>query len=97
MSSAHELLGAAFEITLNANDFFGFACADAVIVEYGSGFDLLAKMVEDYGQDGINAFMSWHEGCDPLPDYRNPRYEEARAKLGPARAAEPQDSGREGK
>lgn len=89
MSSANDLLSAAFEITLNANDFFGYACADAVVVEFGREFDLLADMVESYGQDGINAFMAWHENCDPLPDYRNPRYEEARAKLGPARVTDP--------
>lgn len=89
MNSANTLLSAAFEITLNANDFFGYACADAVVVEFGREFDLLAEMVDGYGQDGINAFMAWHENCDPLPEYRNPRYEEARAKLGPARTPNP--------
>jgi hypothetical protein len=81
------LLDNAFEIVLNANDFFGYASADAVTVEM-EHFDKLEKMANEYGQDGINAFMAWHENCDPILPHRTPRYEEARTKLGPGRVTD---------
>jgi hypothetical protein len=53
-----------FGIALNANDFFGYACADMVMIEYGD-FHWAMPIIRKYGIDGEAAVMS--KIADSLP------------------------------
>jgi hypothetical protein len=71
------LYGNAFTFTLNANDTFGYACADAVEVAI-EDIPKLLEVYEKFGNDGINAFMSRvRDGEDVLPELQNDQYRAA--------------------
>ena len=52
-----------FYIELNANDFFGYACADSVKTD---NVDLLIKTITNFGQGGLEAFMVHSRGGYPI-------------------------------
>ncbi len=52
------LLDRSFSLNMNANDFFGFACADAVEVD-PLDLDWIIPVVEKYGNDGLNACLCY--------------------------------------
>lgn len=70
------LLHNAFSIQLNANDTFGYACADSVDV---SVFDLpkLLEVEEKFGPDGVNAFMALVREQEVLKELQSDKYWEA--------------------
>jgi len=51
-------------IALNANDFFAYACADMVLLEYGD-FHWAMPILRKYGYEGEKAIMS--KIADRLP------------------------------
>lgn len=75
------ILNDAFGVVLNANDFFGYACADAVQVDFLEHGEKLIDMVRRFGGDGSSAFMAWHERAEPIPPHRTDGYREAREYL----------------
>ena len=62
-----------FYLTMNANDTFGFATADAVEMNVDDIWMAL-QVYEKYGQDGVTAFMSKIEGAEPLKELRTNKY-----------------------
>lgn len=64
-------------ISLNANDVFGYACADSVDC-YISELPILKHVTDMFGNDGAIAFMAWKEQAEPLKEYNNPQYNKAR-------------------
>jgi hypothetical protein len=67
----------AFSITLNANDLFSWGKAYDVDV---SIMDLwkLVEIYTEYGDDGVDAFLSWYEGFEPQKAYvRSDKYKKA--------------------
>lgn len=85
-----KLLNSLFGVTLNANDFFGWACADAVDVGITcerhfdcQHLDTLFECFKRWGHDGVHAFMCWHEGANtPFEDIKTkPGFIEATAWL----------------
>jgi hypothetical protein len=50
--------GTAFGLMLNANDTFGYACADAELVD---DVDSLREVVAIYSQHGYPAVLAWME------------------------------------
>jgi len=70
----------AFAIELNANDTFGYACADSVRVSI-EDLPKLLEMDEKFGNDGTLAFMALVEGCDVLKELQSDKYHEAVAYL----------------
>jgi hypothetical protein len=74
------LLQDAFTITLNANDFFEYATADGVNLETDD-LPWVLPIVQEYGQDGINAVLAYIRKQEPLAYWINLKYETAMNKL----------------
>lgn len=72
------LHGHVFYIVLNANDTFGYACADSVTME-ADGIPLLAECFRRWGSDGVTALMAELRNEDPIKPWINEKYLEARA------------------
>ena len=70
----------AFSVTLNANDTFGYACADSVSVDWADVW-MLKEVYDLYGYDGVNAFMSVIRKHDVLPELMTPKYWQAKDHL----------------
>jgi hypothetical protein len=70
----------AFTFQLNANDTFGYACADSVSVAI-EDLPKLLEVEEKFGGDGTLAFMALVEGCEVLKELQSARYHEAVAYL----------------
>lgn len=67
----------AFFIELNANDVFGWACADSVTIdiqELPGVIDLYNK----FDSSGVIAFMAKKRDCDPQSGFITKAYKEAR-------------------
>ena len=69
-----------FHLSLNANDFFGYACAEAVELDV---IDLkwVIPITVKYGQDGLNACMSYIEDSLPIDERRGGNFENALREL----------------
>lgn len=67
------LEGGMFHIQLNANDFFGYACAYAVEL-CPVDFRWVLPIIEEFGSDGFNACMSYIEDCNPILEHITPAY-----------------------
>jgi len=67
------LLHNAFSIQLNANDTFGYACADSVDISVFDVPELLA-VEEKFGVDGVNAFMALVREQEVLPELQTEKY-----------------------
>ena len=65
------------EITIICNDFFGYACADAVTVDWQEYSGVLTDVVEKWGSDGLNAFCSMYRCMAPLTVYQTEKFNEA--------------------
>ena len=74
------LLKYAFAVTLNANDFFGFACADAVEMDTAD-FSWALPIIVKYKDDGVNAVMSYIAKCKPLEEYQTPEFKQAAEEI----------------
>ena len=70
------LLDSAHMILLNANDFFGYACADAVELDT-SDLNWVIPIVQKYGDDGIAATMSYIRKCKPIEPRIDEKFEQA--------------------
>lgn len=87
------IIANSFSVTLNANDFFGYACADAVEVEIPE-MEKLIQMAMAHGNAGIYAFMAWHEGCEPIKEIADlSDYKTARAAIPGKRVTETVNAG----
>lgn len=78
--SIKNILKYSFGILLNANDFFGCACADAVLLD-ANDIEWAALIVDKYGIDGVNAVMSFIRKEKPLPSYQTDKFEQAYKEL----------------
>lgn len=66
----------AFHIVLNANDTFGYACADAVDVSV-EDLPKLLEVEKLFGADGVTAFMALVREEEPLTELQVDKYWEA--------------------
>lgn len=72
MHNAKELLlNCSFEVVLNANDFFMFACADAVKLDY-EDYEWALPFIEKHGYIGVDAVMCRVRGCLPIKPRQTP-------------------------
>lgn len=71
-----ELVNGSFGITCNANDFFNYACADAVTI---SPADLkwVLPIVKKYGHDGENACLSYIAKQQPIKPWITEKFQAA--------------------
>lgn len=74
------LYGNANLIVLNANDTFGWGCADAVEIMV-EDLPKLLEVKKLYGNDGINAFMALVRREDVMDECQNKTYWEAKKFL----------------
>lgn len=67
------ILDSSFYLSINANDFFAYATADAVEL---CPIDLkwVLPIVEKYEKDGLYAVMSYIEDCLPLQEYQSKKF-----------------------
>lgn len=65
---------------LNANDFYGYACADATQID-DVGFDALLRLAKEYGNDGIKAAMACASNCEPIKPHQTDKYRAAKASI----------------
>lgn len=75
-----QLLNDSHGILLNANDFFDYASADAVLLDV-QDFVWAIPIYKKYGTAGYYAIMAFIEKKDPLPPYITEKYEEAMQEL----------------
>jgi len=75
------IFDATFSIVLNANDFFGYACAYATQIDYGHGLNALIRLTKEYGSEGIDAAMSVAAGEEPIEPHRTEKFKEAVASV----------------
>lgn len=69
-----------FGIALNANDFFNYACADSVLLEYGD-FHWSMPIIRKYGIDGENAVMSKIANLLPIIERQTDKFNQALAEI----------------
>jgi hypothetical protein len=67
-------------LTLNANDFFGFACADAVEVD-PLDLEWIIPIIQKYKGDGVAAVMSFIRKCKPLKSHHTKEFKKAYKEL----------------
>jgi len=67
-------------ITLNANDTFGWGCAESCEVDI-LDIPKLRQMETKYGYEGVLAFMAKVKKEDPLSQLVNARYKAAKKEL----------------
>jgi hypothetical protein len=74
------ICGSTFNIELNANDFFGYACAGSVelcIIDTRWAFPI----IEEFGDSGLNAVMSYIEDCLPIEERIDEDFHKALNKI----------------
>jgi hypothetical protein len=74
------LLKNSFFIALNANDFFGWACADVVELDI-CDLSWVIPIVQKYKDEGIGAVMSYIRKCEPLKPYQTEKFKQAYNEL----------------
>lgn len=60
-----EVMKGAFSITLNMNDTFAFACADAEDMS-SDDFEIMVPLIAKYGQPALTAYASVKRDKDPI-------------------------------
>ena len=65
-----------FGIALNANDFFAYACADMLLLEYGD-FHWAMPIISKYGYEGEKAVMSKVANTLPIKPHITDRFKQA--------------------
>ena len=76
----------AFSVVLKANDFYGYACADATQI-WEPGFPALLRLAKEYGSDGIHAAMCTASGLDPMKEWRTDELRDALESITPEERA----------
>lgn len=79
-STVNFLYEHAFSITLNANDTFGWACADSVSIAI-EDLPKLFEVEKLYGSDGVTAFMSLVADCNVIDPLNTEKYKQAKEYL----------------
>ena len=67
-------------LILNANDFFGYSCADAVEL-YPTDLRWVSPIVDKYKFDGLNAVMSYIVDILPIEEHQTKGFKEALEEL----------------
>lgn len=70
------LLIDSFGIAINCNDFFNYACADMIMLDYGD-LEWVLPIYEKHGQPGLNACMSHIAKTLPIEPWRTPEFNQA--------------------
>jgi len=70
------LFHSSFGITLNANDFFQYACADSLEIDAGD-YEWIIPIVVKYGDPGIHAVMSYIADTMPIKEWQTERFKAA--------------------
>lgn len=75
-----DIVNSSFGIYLNANDFFQYACADAVLLD-PYDFEWALPIIRKYGYEGEQAVMSKIRGILPIKPHITPKFEQALEEL----------------
>ena len=80
MKDKDDILDSCFMVRLNANDTFGYACADAHEVGL-IGLMILKHIFPMFQEDGCVALMAHERGYHPLKEWQTPKYFKARKEI----------------
>jgi hypothetical protein len=65
-----------FETSMNANDFFHYACAQMVtIVE--EDIDWVVEHIQEFGQEGVDSAMAYIQNQEPIKPHVTDKFNEA--------------------
>lgn len=67
----------AFQVTLNANDFFNYACADAVTIDMWDLEEWVLPIVQEHGLSGIHACMAFIRKEMPIKPWQTEKFKAA--------------------
>jgi hypothetical protein len=76
LEAYRSLMNCSHYILLNANDFFGYSCADAVELDT-EDLTWALPIIEKYYIDGVYAVMSYIRKQKPLKEYRTKEFKQA--------------------
>lgn len=76
----NELVKNSFGIAMNANDFFAYAAADSVIIDY-EDLKWVLPIFKKYGGPGIHACMAYIAKKQPIDPWVNDEYKAAFAAI----------------
>lgn len=66
-----------FSISVNCNDTFGYACADATDLDMHADSDKIIAMWRKYGWEGLIALCALKRHYQPIKERRTPTYMQA--------------------
>jgi hypothetical protein len=73
-------ISASFDIKMNANDFFNYACAQMVGIVSDDAWWVI-EHIEKYGDNGVNSAMAYIQNQEPISPYRTNEFNEAIKEL----------------
>lgn len=76
-----KIIESSFSIDLNANDFFEYACAQAVTINAWDIEEWVAPFIEEWGEVGVNVVLSYIQNQKPIPPYETEEFKKAMAVL----------------
>lgn len=68
------------DVTINANDFFGYACSDSITIS-DVDFPWIFPILEEYGREGLYAVLSYIADAKAIKPYRTRTYNRVLAQL----------------
>lgn len=75
-----KLINGSFGIMMNANDFFAYACADAVTID-PKDLEWVMPIFQKYSWTGIDACMAYIVKHMPIKPHITKEFEEAYAEI----------------
>jgi hypothetical protein len=65
-----------FELHMNANDFFHYACAQMVTI-VAEDIEWVVKHIQEFGQEGIDSAMAYIQNQEPLKPHVTDKFNES--------------------
>jgi hypothetical protein len=74
------LLSASFDIQMNANDFFHYACAQMVTIDRDDIW-WVVEHIEKHGDRGVDSAIAYIQNSEPIPPHRTDGFNKAIKEL----------------
>jgi hypothetical protein len=72
-----KIIESSFSIDLNANDFFEYACSQAVSVNMSDLQEWIIPFVEEWGDVGVDVILSYIQNQKPIAPYETDEFKKA--------------------
>lgn len=77
ITQLHEYM---FNAVFNANDFFGYACAQGVSI-VPEDFDWITEHIQKHGDEGMHAVLAYVQNQQPIKPWCTDKFNEAIQEL----------------